>query len=221
MTVTEMPSSSATTPVSAGTVDMKLEVVPIPVSDAERAKEFYRRLGWRLDADFRDGDDRAIQFTPPGSPCSIHFDLKATPAAPGSARNLFLVVSDIQAARADLVARGADVGEVFHFSRGPAPFGEAVGGEAPGHASYGSYALFRDPDGNGWLLQEVTTRFPGRIDSGVTSFGSAGDLASAFRRAAAAHNEHEKRIGRVDTEGWPEWYAAYLVAEQSGAELPS
>ena len=119
------------------------------------------------------------------------------------------------------MARGVEVGEVFHFSRGPAPFGGEVSGAAPGHASYASYASFKDPDGNGWLLQEVTTRFPGRIDSGVTSFGSAGDLASALRRAAAAHNEHEKRVGHADTQGWPDWYAAYLAAEQSGAELPS
>lgn len=202
-------------------VDLKLEVVTIPVSDLERARAFYAGLGWRLDADFRDGDQRAIQFTPPGSPCSIHFAPTAAAGAPGPARNLFLVVTDIRTARDQLVARGAEVSEVFHFSRGPAPFGEPVGGPAPGEQSYGSYAAFSDPDGNGWLLQEVTARFPGRIDSGVTSFGSAGDLAGALRRAAAAHNEHEKRTGKVDTEGWPEWYAAYLAAEQSGAELPS
>lgn len=203
-------------PITAKT-DLKLEVVAIPVSDFDRAKAFYEGLGWRLDADFRDGDQRAIQFTPPGSPCSIHFTLDGTP---GAARNLYLVVSDIEAARDELVARGAEVGEVFHFSRGPAPFGERVSGRAPGGASYGSYALFHDPDGNGWLLQEITTRFPGRIDSGVTSFGSAGDLAAALRRAAAAHNEHEKRVAGAHDD-WPEWYAAYLVAEQSGADLPS
>jgi catechol 2,3-dioxygenase-like lactoylglutathione lyase family enzyme len=221
MSTTESLDGIAISHAGVAKVDMKLEVVAIPVSDLDRAKEFYAGLGWRLDADFRDGDQRAIQFTPPGSPCSIHFAPSADPAAPGAARNLYLVVSDIQAARAELLARGAEVGEVFHFSRGPAPFGEPVGGLAPGHASYGSYASFRDPDGNGWLLQEVTTRFPGRINSGVTSFGSASDLAGAMRRASAAHNEHEKRIGRVDTEGWPEFYAAYMVAEQSGAELPS
>ncbi|HEX8271456.1 MAG TPA: VOC family protein [Longimicrobiaceae bacterium] len=221
-TATAVPGSD-TPRAGAGAVQvaMKLEVVTIPVSDLDRAKAFYAGLGWRLDADFRDGDQRAIQFTPPGSPCSIHFAPSAGPGAPGPARNLFLVVADIRAARDELVARGAEVSEVFHFSRGPAPFGEPVGGRAPGEQSYGSYASFSDPDGNGWLLQEVTSRFPGRIDSGVTSFGSAGDLAAALRRAAAAHNEHEKRLGRVDTEGWPEWYAAYLAAEQSGAELPS
>jgi catechol 2,3-dioxygenase-like lactoylglutathione lyase family enzyme len=221
MSATEVLGNIAISPAGVGRVDLKLEAVSIPVSDLDRAKEFYTRLGWRLDADFRDGDQRAIQFTPPGSPCSIHFAPNADPAVLGSARNLLLVVSDIQAAREELVARGAEVSEVFHFSRGPAPFGEPVSGLAPGNASYGSYASFRDPDGNGWLLQEVTTRFPGRIDSGVTSFGSASDLASAMRRASAAHNEHEKRIGRVDLEGWPEFYAAYMVAEQSGAELPS
>lgn len=216
-----LENGAATRPAGAAQVALKLEVVTLPVADLDRAREFYAGLGWRLDADFRDGDRRAIQFTPPGSPCSIHFAPVADPGAPGPARSLFLVVADIRAARDELVARGAEVGEVFHFSRGPAPFGEPVGGPAPGRQSYGSYASFSDPDSNTWLLQEVTTRFPGRIDSGVTSFGSAGDLAAALRRAAAAHNEHEKRLGRVDTEGWPEWYAAYLAAEQSGAELPS
>ena len=221
MSTTETPATIAMGGARAGTVELKLEVVSIPVSDPGRAKEFYAGLGWRLDADFRDGDQRAIQFTPPGSPCSIHFAPNPAPEAWGAAGNLFLVVTDIQAARDELVARGAGVSEVFHFSRGPAPFGEPVSGKAPGDASYGSYASFRDPDGNGWLLQEVTTRFPGRIDSGVTSFGSASDLASALRRAAVAHGEHETRIGRADPEGWPDWYAAYMAAEQSGAEPPS
>ena len=219
-TATAAPGGEATREAGAARVDLKLEVVAIPVSDPDRAKAFYAGLGWRLDADFRDGDQRAIQFTPPGSPCSIHFAPGAGPVAPGSARSLSLVVSDIRAARDELVARGAEVGEVFHFSRGPAPFGEHVSGPAPDRQSYGSYAEFRDPDGNGWLLQEITTRFPGRIDSGVTSFGSAGDLAGALRRAAEAHGEHEKRVPGEHTD-WPEWYAAYLVAEQSGAELPS
>jgi catechol 2,3-dioxygenase-like lactoylglutathione lyase family enzyme len=220
MSTTETLSNIAISGAGAGKTDLKLEVVSIPVSDIDRAKAFYERLGWRLDADFRDGDQRAIQFTPPGSPCSIQFAPNAAPAAPDAGPSMYLVVTDIRAARDELVARDAEVSEVFHFSRGPAPFGERVGGEAPGHASYGSYATFKDPDGNGWLLQEVTTRFPGRIDSGITSYGSARDLAGALRRAAAAHDAHEKR-----TEGphddWPEWYAAYLVAEQSGAELPS
>lgn len=220
MSVTEVLGNVTISGASVAKTDLKLEVVSIPVSDIDRAKAFYQRLGWRLDADFTDGDQRVIQFTPPGSPCSIHFAPSASPAVLGSARNLYLVVTDIQAARDELVARGAEVGEVFHFSRGPAPFGEQVSGTAPGHASYASYASFKDPDGNGWLLQEVTTRFPGRIDSGVTSYGSASDLASALRRAGAAHGEHEKRVAGPHDD-WPEWYAAYMVAEQSGAELPS
>ena len=220
MSTTETLGNIAISGVGAGKTDLKLEVVSIPVSDVERAKEFYLRLGWRLDADFRDGDKRAIQLTPPGSPCSIQFAPGAPLAAPGAPPTMYLVVTDIGAARDELRARGAEVGEVFHFSRGPAPFGDLVAGAAPGNASYGSYAIFHDPDGNGFLLQEVTTRFPGRIDSGVTSYGSVNDLAAALRRAAAAHDTHEKR-NLPDAPDWPDWYAAYLVAEQNGAELPS
>lgn len=220
MSTTEALANIAISGAGAGKVDLKLEVVSIPVSDPDRAKAFYERLGWRLDADFRDGDQRAIQLTPPGSPCSIQFAPGATPRAPGGPPTMYLVVTDIQAARAELAARGAEVGEVFHFSRGPAPFGDRVSGAAPDNGSYGSYAVFYDPDGNGWLLQEVTTRFPGRIDTGVTSYGSANDLAAALRRAAAAHEVHEKR-NLPDAPDWPDWYAAYLAAEQSGAELPS
>jgi catechol 2,3-dioxygenase-like lactoylglutathione lyase family enzyme len=201
-------------------IETKLEAIALPVSDLDRAKEFYTRLGWRLDADFRQGDDRVIQLTPPGSACSIHLGTGVTTAAPGSAQGLLLVVSDIQAAREELMAHGAEVSEIFHFAAGPGPFGGIVGGLAPNHASYGSYATFADPDGNGWLLQEVTTRFPGRIDSGVTSFGSADGLVRALRRAAEAHGEHEKRVPGPHDD-WPEWYAAYMVAEQSGAELPT
>src|SRR5215208_2748442 len=201
-----------------GQVDLKLEVITIPVSDVDRAKEFYERLGWRLDADFSDGEDRAIQFTPPGSQGSIHFG-KPSQGAPGSAQGMFLVVSDIQAAREDLVRRGVQVSEIFHFAKGPAPFGGFVGGLAPDHQSYGSYAAFKDPDGNGWLLQEVTTRFPGRV-AGDTTFASASELAQALRRAEAAHGEYEKRIGQRHAD-WPSWYAAYMVAEQVGTELPS
>lgn len=220
MSTTEALESIAISPARVGTSDLKLEVVTIPVSDYDRAKGFYTRLGWRLDADFRDGDDRVIQFTPPGSPASIHFAHSGAPGAPGPAQGMYLVVSDIQAARGELAARGVEVGEVFHYARGPAPFGGQVSGRAPDDQSYGSYASFRDPDGNRWLLQEVTTRFPGRIDSGVTSYGSANDLAAALRRAAAAHDQHEKRVPG-DHSDWPEWYASYLVAEQSGAELPA
>ncbi len=217
---TQLRSEAATETRRARTADMKLEVVTIPVSDLDRAKEFYGGIGWRLDADFSKGDERVLQFTPPGSQCSIHFGTNFTPAAPGSVQNLFLIVSDIQAVRDELVGRGVEVSEVFHYAGGPAPFGGQVSGLAPDNMSYGSYASFRDPDGNGWLLQEVTTRFPGRIDSNATTFACASDLASAMRRASVAHGEHERRIGQRD-EGWPDWYAEYMVAEQAGKQLPS
>jgi catechol 2,3-dioxygenase-like lactoylglutathione lyase family enzyme len=217
MSTSAMASQDATADPPVGQVELKLEVVTIPVSDVDRAKEFYGGLGWRLDADFSDGNDRAIQFTPPGSPGSIHFG-KPSQGAPGSAQGMFLVVSDIQAARDDLLKRGVQVSEVFHFAKGPAPFGGPVGGAAPDHGSYGSYAVFNDPDGNGWLLQEVTTRFPGRV-AGDTSYASVADLAQALRRAESAHGEHEKRTGERDAD-WPSWYAAYMVAEQSGEEPP-
>jgi predicted enzyme related to lactoylglutathione lyase len=209
----------------AATMDMKLEAFVIPVSDADRAKQFYANLGWRLDADFRfDNGFRVVQFTPPGSGCSIQFGTNITSAAPGSNRGLYLIVSDIEAARGELAARGVKVSEVFHAGTPGAQFqpdgaGGRLIGLAPNHASYGSFAVFSDLDGNQWLLQEVTTRLPGRIDSGGTSFASVNDLASAFRRAEAAHGEHEKRTGKRD-ENWPEWYAAYMVAEQAGKELP-
>lgn len=219
---TEARRTEAPDAARVGSLDLKLEVIALPVTDVDRAKEFYTRLGWRLDADFSKDDVRVIQFTPPGSSCSIHFGTRITPAAPGSAQGLFLVVPDIEAARAELRQRGIDVSEVFHYAAGPAPFGGQVTGLAPERMSYGSYASFKDPDGNGWVLQEVTTRFPGRIDPQLgTTFSSAQDLATALRRASAAHSQHEKRIGRVDTEGWPDWYAEYLVAEQSGAALPT
>jgi len=206
-------------------LDMTLEVVVVPVSDVDRAKEFYGRLGWRLDADFRfDSGFRVVQFTPAGSGASIQFGASVTAAAPGSAQNLYLVVSDIVAARDQLVARGIDVSEVFHVEAPGAQFrpGRSSGrlsGPAPGHSSYRSYATFSDPDGNSWLLQEVTTRLPGRVDQAGTSFVSVNDLASALRRAATAHGEHEKLIGQHD-DNWPDWYAAYLVAEQAGDKLP-
>ncbi len=207
-------------------MDEKLEVVVIPVSDADRAKEFYGSLGWRLDADRAAGDSfRIVQFTPPGSACSIQFGTDMTSAAPGSLPDLYLIVSDIEAARAELVARGAEVSEVFHEGALGARFhpGDTngrVSGPAPEHASYGSFVSFSDPDGNSWLFQEVSTRLPGRVDPAVTSFGSASDLADAMRRASAAHGEHEKRIGKADAD-WPDWYARYMVAEQAGTELPT
>jgi catechol 2,3-dioxygenase-like lactoylglutathione lyase family enzyme len=208
--------------------DMKLEVVVIPVSDADRAKEFYAGLGWRLDADYASGSDyRVIQFTPPGSGCSIIFGKNVTAAVPGSAQGLYLIVSDIEAARAELLGRGVNVSEVFHEAGGvyagpdaPYLFGRCrVSGRDAEHRSYRSFASFSDPDGNGWLFQEITTRLPGRINRAETAFASANDLASALRRAEAAHGEHEKRTGQRD-ENWPEWYAAYMVAEHSGKELP-
>ena len=211
---------------SFASVDMKLEAVVIAVSDVDRAKQFYAGLGWRLDADFRfDNGFRVVQFTPPGSGCSIQFGTKITSAAPGSARGLYLIVSDIEAARADLVARSVDVSEVFHAGTPGAQFERdgtsgRVSGPAPGRASYGSYATFGDPDGNGWVLQEVTTRLPGRVDLTKTAFGSVNELAGALRRAESAHGEHEKRIGKADA-NWPDWYAAYMVAEQGGFELPT
>ena len=198
-------------------MDMKLEVVVIPVADVDRAKSFYDKLGWRLDADFVVSEAfRAVQFTPPGSPCSIHFGKGITSAAPGSARGLFLVVSDIVAARADLVARGAVVGEVFHRLPGEAP----VKGPDPTRRSYASYATFSDPDGNEWLLQEVTARLPGRVDAGPTTFTSLAELTGALRRAETAHGVYEKRLGQRDAE-WPDWYARYMIAEQAGKPLPS
>ncbi len=216
MGTTAMVSKDASDKSGPAQVDLKLEVISLPVSDIDLAKSFYGGLGWRLDADFKSGDDRAIQFTPPGSQCSIHFTTKGKP---GSAQGMFLVVSDIQAARDELIRHGVEVSEVFHFAKGPGPFGGQVSGLAPDRGSYGSYATFTDPDGNGWLLQEVTTRFPGRV-VGDTTYPSVRDLSQALRRAEAAHGEHEKRTGERDAD-WPSWYAAYMVAEQAGTELPT
>lgn len=210
----EVVSTSASG-TSTARVDMKLEVVVIPVSDVDRAKEFYTKLSWRLDADFSFNNGlRVVQFTPHGSWCSVQFGTNLTSATPGSGKG-YLIVSDIETARDALVAAGIKVGEIFHLGpKGP------VSGLDPERRTYGSRALFSDPDGNDWLLQEVTTRLPGRVDSGVTSFGSASDLASALRRAAAAHGQHEKQIGHAD-QNWPDWYAEYLAAEQAGTELPT
>ncbi len=192
-------------------VDMKLEVVVIPVSDVDRATEFYKRLGWRQDV--TPPGSGVVQLTPPGSSCSVHFGANLTSAAPGSPKG-YLIVSDVEAARKKLVAAGIAVSELFHLgAQGPA------GGLDPERRSYFSLASFSDPDGNAWVLQEITTRLPGRMDSTATSFGSSSDLASAFRRAEAAHGEHEKRTGQRDA-NWPEWYAAYMAAEQAGGELP-
>jgi catechol 2,3-dioxygenase-like lactoylglutathione lyase family enzyme len=189
--------------------DMRIEVIVISVSDVDRATEFYGRLGWRLDAT----PPGVVQFTPPGSWCSVQFGPGLSSAAPGWAK-AYLVVSDIEAARNALVAAGVEVGELFHLG----PDG-VVSGPDPEHRSYRTRATFSDPDGNGWVLQEVTTRLPGRVDPGPTTFSSARDLAAALRRAEAAHGEHEKRTGKADPD-WPTWYATYMVAEQAGTALP-
>ncbi len=220
MSTTAVPSAEAAMNGSVGTVAMKLEVVSIPVSDVDRAKAFYSKLGWRLDADFTVAESHGIQFTPPGSPSSIHFGSHLTPAVPGSAQGLLLVVSDIQAAREELVARGIEVSEVYHYAGvNRVDPGQRLSGPAPDRQSYGSFVSFNDPDGNGWLVQEITTRQPGRV-AGETTYSSAPDLAAALRRAGAAHGEHEKRNGGEYDVNWPDWYAEYLVREQSGEELP-
>jgi catechol 2,3-dioxygenase-like lactoylglutathione lyase family enzyme len=211
-------------------VDMKLEIVVVPVSDVDRAKRFYDGLGWRLDADHGsdDGYFRIVHFTPPGSGCSVVFGKNVTAAAPGSAQGLYLIVSDVAAAREELLGRGVEISSVFHDAAGeyagpdePYLFGRVrVGGPDPRRSSYRSFATFSDPDGNGWLVQEVTRRAPGRVDTGATIFTSSADLAAALRRAEAAHGEHEKRTGGQRDENWPAWYADYLIREQAGAEPP-
>ncbi|MGY4597302.1 catechol 2,3-dioxygenase-like lactoylglutathione lyase family enzyme [Bradyrhizobium sp. GM22.5] len=223
-------NKSANEPSVSRSVDQRLEVIVIPVSDVDRAKAFYARLGWRLDADlFASGDDwRVIQFTPPGSACSVIFGRNVTAAAPGSVRGLYLIVSDLEAARKDLLDRGVEVSAPFHGAGDvhagtdePYLSGSVrVSGADPKRGSYGSYASFSDPDGNGWLFQEVTTRLPGRIAGDGTTFASQAALAAALRRAAAAHGEHEKRTGGHD-ENWADWYADYIVREQAGQPLPS
>jgi catechol 2,3-dioxygenase-like lactoylglutathione lyase family enzyme len=228
MSTRPVPAKGASSDPKAAAVDMKFEIVVLPVSDVDRAKEFYAKLGWRLDADYAHGNDfRVIQITPPGSSCSVIFGKTVTAAAPGSAQGLYLIVSDVEAARRVLLDRGIEVSEVFH-SEGvyagtdePYLFGRVrLSGPDAEHRSYRSFASFKDPDGNGWLLQELTTRLPGRIDSAATTFASLNDLASALRRAAAAHGEHEARTGGQRDENWPDWYASYMAAEQSGAPLP-
>jgi catechol 2,3-dioxygenase-like lactoylglutathione lyase family enzyme len=227
-TLSAMSSNESTSRTSPAKVDLKFEIVVIPVSDVDRAKEFYTKLGWRLDADFDSGQDfRVIQFTPPGSGCSIIFGRNVTGAAPGSAKGLYLIVSDIEAARKEILGNGIAISDVFHGDTGvyagadePYLFGRhRVSGPDAAHGSYRSFASFSDPDGNGWLLQEVTARLPGRIDSTTTTFASVSDLASALRRAEAAHGQHEKRTGQRDA-NWPDWYAEYMVREQNGKELP-
>jgi catechol 2,3-dioxygenase-like lactoylglutathione lyase family enzyme len=204
--------------------DMKLEVIVIPVSDVDRAKEFYGRLGWREDADFATSDDfRVVQFTPPGSGSAIIFGTGITSAVPGSVEGLHLVVSDLDATRNALTERDISVSEIFHDVGGifhHAGVEGRVAGPDPHHNSYASFAAFEDPDGNGWVFQEVTTRLAGRLDPASTTFSSTADLSAALQRAAAAHGEHEKRTGQEDPQ-WPDWYATYMVHEQSGEALPS
>ena len=192
--------------------DMKLEVIVIPVSDVNRSRDFYVGLGWRLD----ETPPGVVQLTPPGSGCSVQFGANLTTAEPGSAQHNYLVVDDLEATRDRLSAAGVEVGEFFHLGpEGPAP------GLDPERRSYFSRAELSDPDGNTWWFQEITTRLPGRVDAAAgTTYASIADLASALRRAEAAHGEHEKRTGQRD-EDWPSWYAEYMVKEQSGEELPT
>jgi catechol 2,3-dioxygenase-like lactoylglutathione lyase family enzyme len=229
MSTTTFVRETAAKPAKAGAVDMKLEIVVIPVADVDRAKLFYSSLGWRLDAEFSSGDDyRIIQFTPPGSGCSVIFGMNVTSAEPGSAKGLYLVVSDIEAARKELIGRGVAVSDIFHDAGGnyigkdePYLFGRVrVSGLDPERRTYRSYASFSDPDGNGWLLQEVTARLPGRVDANVTAFTSASEVEGALRRASAAHGEHEARNGGQRDENWPAWYAEYMFNEQTGRPLP-
>lgn len=227
MSSAQVNSEGQATTADVSVVDLKLEVLVIPVSDLDRAKEFYSRLGWRLDADVATGEDfRLIQLTPPGSGCSVQFGTNLTSAAPGSLQSTYLIVADIATMRDKLAQSGVDVTEVFHCETGFAcRFGGAdapgrVTGRGPEDGSYSSFASFSDPDGNTWLLQEVTTRLPGRIDPARTSFASTADLAEALRRAAAAHGAHEARTGQADAD-WPAWYAEYMVREQAGQELPT
>lgn len=225
MSTTQVGGGPSAMP-GAGSLGMKLEVVVIPVSDVDRAKAFYEKLGWRLDADFALSSTRLVQFTPPGSGCSIQFGTNITTAKPGSARDLYLVIPDIEAARDDLVHRGVGVSEIFHCTKGfgcafrDPPGDGRESGPDPKHSSYGSFATFTDPDGNEWLFQEVTTRLPGRMDRAVTTFSSPQELAGAFRRAETAHRVHEKALGHRD-ENWPEWYAEFMVREQAGEDLPT
>jgi predicted enzyme related to lactoylglutathione lyase len=204
-------------------IDMKLEAIVLPVADVDRAFAFYSKLGWRIDADIATpGGGRILQFTPPGSPCSVLLGTGLTPSPPGSTQFVHLIVDDIVAAQAELVAKGVEASEVFHDAGGGYNrFDPAVraSGPDPERRTYASFATFSDPDGNGWVLQEITARFEGRIDSGVTSYVSVRDLTDALKRAAAAHGEHEKSIGAADPD-WPTWYAAYMVSEQSGATPP-
>jgi catechol 2,3-dioxygenase-like lactoylglutathione lyase family enzyme len=206
MSSTQMKKEETTQNPSPATVDLKLEVVVIPVADVDRAKRFYENLGWRLDADFTNGADwRGVQMTPPGSPCSIHFGKGLAQAAPGSAQGMYLVVEDLEAARADLIAHGVDVNEPFHLD---AFGGPPVPGLDPERRSYRSFATFSDPDGNSWLLQEVKTRLPGR--------GLPHNLATLTELLREAETRHGDYTATAPTHHWSDWYAAYVLARQQG-----
>ena len=224
MSSTDLMSDDVSGFGDVGNIDANLQAIVIPVSDVERAKAFYAGLGWRLDVERAGENFRLIQFTPAGSGCSIQFGTNLTSAAPGTAAGLYLIVSDIVAARDDLINRGVAISEVFHEGTVGARFhpeaGTRRGGLAPDRGTYKSFASFSDPDGNGWLLQEVTGRLPGRVYPSATTFGTAGELAGALRRAAGAYSEHEQSIFAADAQ-WPGWCAAYMVAEQAGVEVPA
>jgi catechol 2,3-dioxygenase-like lactoylglutathione lyase family enzyme len=214
MSTTQTSIEHATDTPTAATVDLKLEVVVIPVSDVDRAKRFYGSLGWRLDADFAfDNGFRVVQLTPPGSGCSVQFGTNITSAAPGSAQGLYLIVSEIEAARDELIARGAEISEVFHAGAPGAQFRRdgtsgRVSGPAPDHASYGSFATFSDPDGNSWLLQEIKARLPGRgLSMDVAS------LTELLREAEKRHGDYEPTAPKHH---WSGWYASYIVARERG-----
>jgi catechol 2,3-dioxygenase-like lactoylglutathione lyase family enzyme len=222
MTTTDVIDDNAAATPSAGRGDMKLEVVVLPVTDVGRAKRFYESLGWRLDADFPVGDDfRVVQLTPPGSEASIIFGDGITSAEPGSVEALQLTVFEIDAARVDLAARGVEVSEIFHDAGGVfhhAGTEGRVSGPAPEHADYGSFASFSDPEGNGWLLQEIKGRLPGRVSGMATRCDGASELSKALQRAAMAHGEHEARTGEADPD-WPDWYAIHMAREHAGEGL--
>jgi catechol 2,3-dioxygenase-like lactoylglutathione lyase family enzyme len=206
MSSTQTASEHAT-PAGAATNDLKLEVVVIPVADVDRSKRFYEGLGWRLDADFPAGDNwRVVQFTPPGSPCSIHFGKGITAATPGSVKNLYLVVSDIEAARGELLSRGAKVSDTFHFAGFGGP--RVPGPDPEGH-SYATLATFSDPDGNSWLLQEIKTRLPGR---GLSS-PDVPSLTALLKEAELHHGAYEPTAPKHH---WSDWYGAYIVAREQG-----
>jgi catechol 2,3-dioxygenase-like lactoylglutathione lyase family enzyme len=213
-TLRALPSDKPISGDGAEGIEMKFEVVVIRVADVDRSKEFYTKLGWRLDADFPfDNGFRVVQLTPPGSGCSVQFGTKITPAAPGSAQGLYLIVSDAESARRDLAAHGIEVSEVFHPGTPGAQFqidgSGRISGPAPEHATYGSFATFRDPDGNGWLFQEVTTRLPGR---GLSNLDVV-TLTDLLQEAEKHHGEYEPTAPKHH---WSDWYAAYIVARQGG-----